>query len=322
MEAGSEDKRVRGFAFVSVVIPVYNAEKSLPELISRLLPVLAASAPRYEVILVNDGSRDHSWDVIRRLASENDALFGIDLMRNYGQHNALLCGVRAVRGDVVVTLDDDLQHRPEDIPRLLELLSGGADVAYGTPDREQHGAFRPLASRLTKLALRSTMGAESAPLVSPFRAFRTSLREAFAGVHDPSFSLDVLLTWGTTRLAAVRVVHEPRVNGRSRYTFVKLVRHALNMITGFSVLPLRIASLLALVFMLFGFGVLVKVVVRVLLYGSPVPGFPMLASLITMLSAVQLFSLGILGEYLARIHQRTMNNPVYTVRERVGRERA
>jgi glycosyltransferase involved in cell wall biosynthesis len=147
---------------LSVVIPVYNSAEILPELVDRLEAVLAAVAPSAEVILVNDGSADGSWGEVERLAAGHPRVRGIDLMRNYGQHNALLCGIRLASGERIVTMDDDLQHPPEEIPKLLAALVPGVDVVYGTPEREQHGVFRDLASRLTKEVLKGTMGAGAA----------------------------------------------------------------------------------------------------------------------------------------------------------------
>ncbi|MCS6816969.1 MAG: glycosyltransferase family 2 protein [Blastocatellia bacterium] len=305
---------------VSVVVPVFNSERILPLLVQRLQPVLAACASEAEVILVNDGSEDRSWETISDLARQHSWIRGICLMRNYGQHNALLCGIRAARGDVIVTMDDDLQHPPEEIPKLLAKLAEGYDVVYGTPLKPPHGFWRTMAAQITKLALQSAMGAETARYVSAFRAFRTSLRQAFANYQGPFVSIDVLLTWGTTRFAAVAVRHDPRPIGSSHYTFWKLVTHALNMMTGFSVLPLQIASLIGFFFSLFGLGVLVYVVGRYLIHGGSVPGFPFLASIIAIFSGAQLLSLGIIGEYLARMHFRVMERPASVVRETVGFE--
>ena len=299
---------------ISVVVPVFNAEPVLPALVGRREPVLTAAAERFELVLVNDGSRDASWNSIRQLSELHPWIRGIDLMRNYGQHNALLCGIRAATGDLIVTMDDDLQHRPEDIPLLLSALSDDVDVVYGTPRQEQHGLARDTASRITKIALQTTMGAGTARLVSAFRIFRSELRGSFAESRNPGLPLDVMLTWGTTRFDAREVVAEPRQEGRSGYTLGRLVAHALQMMTGYSVLPLRLASLLAILFMMFGFLVLAFVVIRTLVQGVAVPGFAMLASLISILSGVQLFSLGIIGEYLARMHVRMMDSPPYAIR--------
>jgi len=304
---------------ISVVVPVYNSQQTLPELTTRLRNVLSAVAEDFEVILVNDGSRDESWRVICELATQHPWVRGIDLMRNYGQHNALLAGIREARYDIIITMDDDLQHPPEEIPGLLAKLDEGYDVVYGTPHKEQHGLWRDLASQVTKLALQSAMGAEAARNVSAFRAFRVQVRDAFANYQGPFVSLDVLLTWGTTRFTAIPVRHDPRLIGVSNYTFRKLVTHALNMMTGFSVLPLQLASLMGFSFALFGLLVLVYVVGRYLIQGGSVPGFPFLASTIAIFSGAQLLALGIIGEYLARMHFRMMERPTYSVRETVGK---
>lgn len=305
-------------ASLSVVIPVFNGEQSIPILISRLEPVLSSLTDEYEVILVNDGSRDNSWETICQLAQSHSWVRGINLMRNYGQHNALLSGIREASHDIVVTMDDDLQHPPEEIPRLLSKLNEGYDVVYGTPQRERHGLWRDLASQITKLALQTAMGVDVARSVSAFRVFRTQLRDAFAAYSGPFVSIDVLLTWGTTRFAAVRVRHDNRTLGVSNYTFGKLVTHAINMATGFSTVPLQLASWLGFAFTFFGAAVLVYVVGRYIVLGHSVPGFPFLASVITIFSGVQLFVIGIFGEYLARIHTRSMGRPHSVVREKIG----
>ncbi len=299
---------------LSIVVPVYNSAGSLPPLIAALEPVLAAHGSAYEVILVDDGSRDASATVIDSLSREKPWVRGISLMRNYGQHNALLCGIRSARHAIIVTIDDDLQNPPEEIPMLLSKLAEGYDVVYGTPEKEQHGILRDLASLVTKLTLQNTLGAETARRVSAFRVFRTEVRNAFASYRSPFVSIDVLLTWGTSRFAAIQVRHEPRRIGSSQYTVRKLLVHAANMMTGFSTLPLQFASLVGFVFTLFGFGVLVFVVGSYVIRGSGITGFPFLASIIALFSGAQLFALGIVGEYLARIHFRTMERPTYVAR--------
>lgn len=304
---------------VSVVTPVYNGEASVAELCRRLTEVLPRIATEYEIILVNDGSRDQSWKIISELSSRFEKIRGLNLMRNYGQHNALLCGIRAAKYEIIVTLDDDLQHPPEEIPRLLDQLDQGSDVVYGAPKEERYGFMRALATRITRFALGSAIGMDLAKNVSAFRAFRTQLREAFADYHTPFVSIDVLLTWATTRFAAIPIAFQPRHSGSSNYTFTKLVRHAFDMMTGFSTAPLQLASLVGFGCTLLGLAVFVYVVIRYCLEGS-VPGFPFLASIIAIFSGAQLFALGVIGEYLARMHFRTMNRPAYTVRNIVGRE--
>jgi glycosyltransferase involved in cell wall biosynthesis len=303
---------------ISVIVPVYNSEVTLPNLVRRLEPVLRDLAEEFELVLINDGSRDRSWVIIQGLATEYCWVRGINLMRNYGQHNALLCGIRAARCEMVVTLDDDLQHAPEDIPKLVAKLEEGFDVVYGTPEKEPHGLWRGLASKLTKFALQRIMSVDVARSVSAFRAFRLRLRSAFGSYQSPSVSLDVLLTWGTTRFAAVVVPHHSRAAGKSNYTLRALIIHALTLMTGFSVWPLQVASVVGFAFTVFGILVFAYVVARFLIEGRTVPGFPFLASLIAIFSGAQMFALGIMGEYLARMHFRMMERPTYVVGESTG----
>jgi undecaprenyl-phosphate 4-deoxy-4-formamido-L-arabinose transferase len=242
----------------------------------------------------------------------------MNLMRNSGQHNALLCGIRAAKHGIIATIDDDMQNPPDQIPRLLATLSEGFDVVYGVPQAEQHGLLRDLASKITKLVLQNAMGAEIARNISAFRVFRTPVREAFRDYRGPFVSVDVLLTWGTSRFGAITVRHEPRREGASGYSVKKLILHAVNMMTGFSVLPLQLASLIGFTFTVFGLFALLFVVGRYFVQGNAVPGFPFLASLIAIFSGAQLFALGIIGEYLARVHFRIMDRPPYTVRSRTS----
>lgn len=300
---------------VSVVVPVFRSSAMLDELHRRLTNVLGAIETPYEIILVEDGGEDESWERIKSLALQDPAVRGIRMRRNFGQHNAILCGLRAARHEVAVTLDDDLQNPPEEIPTLLRQLSQGHDVVYGTPSTEMHGVVRDLASRITKLALQSVMGAETARHVSAFRALRTPVRDAFAHYRGPFVTIDVLLTWGTAKFSHIAVRHEARASGTSNYTVRALIGHAFNMMTGFSTLPLQVASLIGFVFTIFGFAVLAYVLGSFVVYGSAVPGFAFLASIIAIFSGAQLFALGIIGEYLARVHFRSMDRPTYVIQD-------
>jgi glycosyltransferase involved in cell wall biosynthesis len=297
---------------LTVVVPVFNSATLLAPLVERVGGALQGDD--YELLFVNDGSADDSWARIEELARTNERVRGIDLMRNYGQHNALLAGIRVAEGATVVTIDDDLQNPPEEIPRLLAELATGSDVVYGTASGQHYGFWRGFGTRLTKLALRGVVGNEVAGKVSAFRAFRTELRDAFADYAGPQVSIDVLLNWGARRYGWVEVAHHPRGEGRSSYTFGRLATHALNVLTGFSTRPLRFASLMGLAFTIFGVVVLGVVLGSYVIRGGSVPGFPFLASLIAIFSGAQLLTLGIIGEYLARMHMRAMDRPPYAVR--------
>ena len=298
---------------LSAVIPVYKAESNLQELYTRLVASLEKTGSKFEIILVDDGSPDSSWRAIQELSRKDDRVKGIQLARNFGQHNALLCGIIHAHGDIIVTLDDDLQNPPEEIPKLISKIGEGYDVVYGVPQKKQHGIWRNAASFAANAVLQH-VGELPAPCqISGFSAFRTKIRNAFSHYQAPFVSIDVLLSWGTTNFAAVIVRHDPRKIGTSRYTFKKLSSHLFNMLTGFTTLPLQLASWLGFLFTIFGIGILIYVVGRYLLQGSKVPGFAFLASTIAIFSGVQLFTLGIIGEYLSRIHFRSMRKPPFVI---------
>jgi len=300
---------------VSVIIPVYRSEQILPELYRQLSATMAAITPVFEIIFVEDGGGDGSWSIVYDLSRADRRVRGIRMSRNFGQHNALLCGIREARYDIILTMDDDLQHPVSEIAPMLAALKPEYDVVYGLPRTERHGLLRNVASRLTKIALASAMGAETARSVSAFRVFRTRLREGFEAYRSPFVSIDVLLTWSTTRFTAIKVHHELRTKGVSGYTVGKLIRHAVNLMTGFSTLPLQIASVVGFAFVVFGGSILVLVVINYLIRGSAVPGFASLACMVAIFSGAQLFALGIFGEYLARMYFRSMDRPTYVIGE-------
>ncbi len=300
-----------------MVIPVYNSAASLEALAERLAHVLPSFASTFEVILVNDGSPDDSWSVICQLQERYFWLRGINLMRNYGQHNATLCGVRAAQYEIIITMDDDLQHPPEEIPLLLARLAEGYDVVYGIPARRPHSWWRNWFSVIIKRTLSRIMGIRTIRDIGAFRAFRSRLRQAFDSYQNPNVILDVLLSWGTARFSTVTVREDERLSGSSNYNFYKLFKVTMVILTSFSTVPLRFASMLGFGFTLFGVVIFLFVVLSYLFQGS-IPGFPFLASIISLFSGTQLFALGIMGEYLARIFDRSMDRPPYIVEETSG----
>lgn len=300
---------------LSVVVPCYRSRATLAELVDRLHTELPKVATAYEVILVVDGSPDDTYAVARSLErAHSDTVRAVLLRRNYGQHNALLAGLARAQYEVTVTMDDDLQHPPEELSTLLRPLADPlVDLVYGVATVEEHGFFRSLASRTVKAAL-SAADVPSAKDVSALRAFRTDLRDGFAHVADQFSNIDVLLSWTTTAIERVPVRMEERAEGQSGYTFGKLVRHAMNMVTGYGTLPLRLVSWLGVATSILGFVLLVLTLVRYLLGEIEVAGFTTLASMLALLSGAMMLSIGILGEYLGRLHFRSMQRPTFLVR--------
>jgi glycosyltransferase involved in cell wall biosynthesis len=299
---------------VSVVVPSYKSSGTLGRLCDELERHVGGIVDELELILVDDGSGDDTWPTIERLAANRQWVRGLALMRNYGQHNALLAGLRQARLPLVVTMDDDLQNRPDAVPALLAALTDDVDLVYATPTERPHSAFRNLASAWTKRWMALALGPDVHPQSGAFRLFRRELVRAGADVHDPSISIDVILSWATKRVTTVEVPFAEREDGRSGYTFRKLLRHTMNMVTGYSTRPLRWATGAGMVFALLGFAMLVFVLTRYAIDSSTVPGFTFLAAAITLFSGIQLVSLGMIGEYLGRVHVRTLGRPPYVVR--------
>jgi glycosyltransferase involved in cell wall biosynthesis len=312
-EAAEDRTIVPNRPAVSVIVPVFGDGSTLRELTGRVAAILRGRVgEQWELVLVNDGSPAATWATITDLAAEWPHVRGLNLLRNFGQHNALLAGIRVSRGDVVVTMDDDLQHPPEAIPALLDALDG-VDVVYGTPTRRARAVWREAGALVVKAAFASVLGIRHAQHIGAFRALRGSLRAAFSDYRSPDVSIDVLLAWATTRIRAVPVQYDVRRSGRSGYTVRRLLSLAVTMVAGFSVWPLRLASIIGLGCAAFGLAVLAVVIGRYLTAGATVPGFAFLASVIAIFSGAQLFSIGIIGEYLARMYFRMMDRPAYII---------
>ncbi len=310
--------------FVSVVVPCYRSARTLPALVERLSAVLPGVTTSYEVILVVDGSPDlATWQVADELARRRGPVQAIRLARNYGQHNALIAGVRAARYDVIVTMDDDLQHPPEEVPKLLAALTDEVDVVYGQATNEEHGFLRSVGSRLLKAGLSGALGDRDARRLSAFRAFRLFLRDGFDRLTGPNVSVDVALSWSTTRMTVVPVRMDQRADGRSGYTFRSLVRHALDIVLGYSTKPLRLVTYLGFLVGICGLLLTARVLWLYFAGDTTIAGFTTIASLVTVFSSAQMIAIGVLGEYVGRIHSHGMGRPTYVIRQRtVGIEQS
>jgi undecaprenyl-phosphate 4-deoxy-4-formamido-L-arabinose transferase len=311
--------------YCSVVVPCYRSEKTVQPLLQRLQAVFQAAGQTWEVVFVDDDSPDGVGAVLDALRGEDPEHVGVvHLLRNAGQHAALMAGLHRVRGQVVVTMDDDLQHPPEEIPRLLAALGPGVDVVYGGADHRRHAAWRNAGSALVRALMVATIGKPRRLVLSSFRAMRREVAEALTRARSPYLFLDAEVFRVTTRAVHVEVEHRARADGRSSYTLGALVRLATNLIFNHSALPLRLISVLgisaAVVALAFGSTIIAR---RIL--GIPQQmGWPSLAVLITFFGGATLFSLGMIGEYLIRIIHQTAQRPQFHVRreELPGRDRA
>jgi len=300
---------------VTIVIPVYGGETTLERLVDGIATVMHELSWSFEVILVCDRPQDSSWTVAAGLARERDDTTAIHLMRNFGQHPATLLGIRRARGAVIVTMDEDLQHDPRDIPALVDAARSLGGIAYGTFEQPRHSAWRNLTSRATKWFLARYVGQGIANSATAFRAFPVRLREPFDTYRGERVAIDVLLSWSGAPLTTVPAAHAPRASGESGYTLRKLLQYLGDLLVGYSVAPLRVASFLGLA--AFGFAMMLGayVLYNWLRHGSAVPGFAFVALSTSILSGAQLLTLGVIGEYLGRLYFGALGKPQYVVDE-------
>lgn len=299
---------------LSVVVPVYRSALTIDMLLTRLRAVLNPLAIDYEIVLVDDGSPDGSWAAIQAARErDNQRIVAVQLMRNYGQHNALMCGLGLARGEVVVTMDDDLQNPPEEIPRLLkELRSRELDLVYGVPDRRNHAAWRNVGARVVLGFYRTVFRNGITP--SPFRAIRRRLVRSIL-FYDLNFTyLDGLFAWCTDRIGSVTVQHHTRTQGRSGYSLGRLLALALNLYTNFSLLPLQVVSVVGFATSTLGLCAGAFYLVQYLASSIEVPGYASTIIAILVLGGVQLLALGAIGEYLGRLHLNVNRKPQYVIR--------
>ncbi|MCK5681069.1 glycosyltransferase family 2 protein [bacterium] len=302
-------------ASLSIIIPCYNSAASIAELIDETTVAMQAHDLEWEAILVNDGSRDQTWNEIKKIAACNPRVKGINLARNFGQHNALFAGIMAAANEFVVTIDDDLQHPPAEIPKLLAEARKGYDLVYGIPQEDQHGHFRNLTSLGMKYILEKSLDVHLASDTSAFRLFRRDLREAFRSYIGPFVDIDAILFWGTQRVGTMTVDHRRRKYGDSNYSLTSLIGHTIKMVVSFSQVPLRISAMIGFLFLMFGSLLTLYVIANYFLYDSNIEGFTFITVIILLFSGAQLFAIGIVGEYVGRLHLRSMGQPVFMVRE-------
>jgi glycosyltransferase involved in cell wall biosynthesis len=300
---------------LSIVVPVYNSATTLKDLVARTFRALAPLGLTFEMVFVDDGSRDASWEVLGHLQERHgQSVVAIQLMRNYGQHNTLMCGLRHARGNLLVTMDDDLQNPPEEIPKLIQTIRGSdLDLVYGQYDTKQHRWWRNIGSAVVTLFFRLVF--QSPVTVTSFRIMRRELVEATLSYSLNYTFVDGLLSWHTQRVGQVSVRHEPRVTGRSGYSLGKLMTLTLNLFTNFSLLPLQITSLVGVVASLGGLVTGGYYVVQSLLRNITVPGYTSTIVAIFVFGGLQLMALGIIGEYLGRLHLNVNRKPQYTIRQ-------
>ncbi len=306
-------------AIISLVIPVFNAGKSLNELCSRIISVFDNQIKfGFEIILVNDASKDRSWEIMKQLHEKDSRIKIVDLTKNSGQHAAMHCGLQHFKGGYVLFMDDDLQHPPEEIPKLVRHIieNPGIDVVIGAFAEKKHSLIRNAGSKAMQIAGKKIFKKETSLRFTNFRIMRADIAHAIAKIHINKPRIGQLILHTTRNISSVVVEHDERKYGKSGYTFTRLVKDFILNIINNSALPLKLISSMGLIISIISFFIGLFYLLRYMIYGTSVAGWTSLIVITTMLSGFILFSLGIIGEYLIRILTEAKKLPSYLEREK------
>jgi polyisoprenyl-phosphate glycosyltransferase len=304
---------LRAVPKLSVVVPVYRGADTITELVEKLGEELLPSFD-FEMVLVEDCSPDNSGEVMRGLAARYEWVVCLHLSRNFGEHNAVLAGLNHASGDYVVIMDDDLQNPPSEVRRLVDELVAGYDVVYSRYEKKQHHWFRNFGSWLNDRVANVMLGKPRNLYLSSFKAISRFVVDQVIKFDGPFPYIDGLILRTTRNIKAVTVEHHQRAVGTSGYTLTKLVRLWVNMFTSFSILPLRVASLFGLLVAFAGALLAVAFAIERLNNPALPLGWASVVILVLLLAGVQLFALGMLGEYLGRMFLKIGGEPQFVVR--------
>lgn len=303
---------------LSLVIPVFNEEENLAELIRRCVAVCDATGKRYEIVFVDDGSKDKSRQILAEVAARKDGnIVAVLLNRNYGQHPAVLAGLAQSRGDVIVTLDADLQNPPEEIPLLLAKIAEGCDVVGSVRENRRDSWLRRLPSRIINAVVRKTTGVEMNDYGCMLRAYRRSVVEAILSCHERSTFIPILANSFASNTGEVTVKHARRSAGDSKYNFWKLINLQFDLLTSMTAFPLRLLSIGGGLMAALGFLAGISIGVMRIAYGSvwAAEGVLTVVAVLFIFTGVQLFGLGLLGEYLSRVYDDVRGRPRYFIQK-------
>jgi len=298
---------------LSIVIPVYNGAKTIHKLVVEVRKTLSAYHP--EIILVNDGSIDNSEQVCENIATTFPDVIAISLRKNFGEHNAVMCGLNHVTGDYVAIIDDDFQNPPSEIIKLLDEARKGYDVVYSKYKSKKHNIFRNIGSRFNDSMATILLEKPRGLYLSSFKIISKSLIDEIIGYHGPFPYIDGLIFRSTGNISSVYVEHSKRNEGRSNYTFKKLVSLYLNMFINFSIKPLRFFIFMGILVFLTGLGLAISFVIEKFQHPDIPAGWASIAILIILFSGFQIIFLGVLGEYLGKQYLHQNGYPQWTIKK-------
>ena len=302
----------------SVVVPVYNEEGNVEALVDRVVPVMEQVGAPFEILFVDDGSKDATPKLLRKLAEADARVRVVRFSRNYGQEAAVEALYLNARGRWLIQMDGDLQNPPEEIPKLLAKKDEGYDVVYGIREGRQDSLFRVAASRGMQWSMKNLMEIELPDDVSTFRLMSGPVARLVAALPERRKFFSALLVWSGARIGTVGVGHAARQAGTTKYNFGKLLNHTFDLVVGFSSKPLRYLGTMGFFFATAGFLLGAWTIVRKLVWGYGALGWSSIFAAVVVLSGVQLMALSVIGEYIARIYVQAQSRPLYNIAERLN----
>lgn len=311
METPSEAPRPN----ISIVIPVFCEQENLDQLQDRLQRVLDGAGYDWEIIYVDDGSKDQSWEILESFHERDQRVRLVRFNRNYGQHMAVFAGMERTKGEIIVTLDADLQNPPEDIPKLIEKIGEGYDVVGGWRQHRKDSWLRTLPSAIVNRVTSRVTGVDLKDYGCMLRAYRRHVVEAMNACEEASSFIPALANTFANSVIEIPVGHAQRGGGQSKYSLYRLLKLHFDLMTGFSVLPIQFVSFMGLIIALLGVGFGLFLFVRRLVVGPELEGVFTLFAILFTFVGLQIFSLGLIGEYVGRIYREVRKRPRYLVRE-------
>jgi undecaprenyl-phosphate 4-deoxy-4-formamido-L-arabinose transferase len=306
--------------YLSIVVPVYNEEGNLGHLMERLYPAVQGIGRPFEIIFTNDGSRDRSLEILRRMVQQYPGVKVIEFNGNFGQHMAILAAFEVSRGEIVITLDADLQNPPEEIPRLVAEIEKGHDVVGTIRQKRQDSFFRKFASRIVNITTNRITGMQMQDYGCMLRAYHRYVVDNINRCRESTTFIPALAQTFAANPTEIEVGHAERVEGESKYSFYRLIRLNFDLMTGFSVVPLQIFALFGISTAAFSLVFALFLLVRRFIVGSEVEGVFTLFAILFFFIGINIFGIGIVGEYVGRIYQEVRKRPRYVVRQTYGFE--
>mgnify|MGYP002617275011 CR=1 FL=1 len=302
---------------ISVVVPLYNEEESLPELYAWIERVMKANGFSYEVIFVNDGSTDRSWQIIEELSRKSDTVHGIKFRRNYGKSPALYCGFEKAQGDVVITMDADLQDPPSLLPLMLHAIreEGYDSVATRRVNRKGEPPVRSFFARMFYKLIRKMSDTDIVDGARDFRLMNRPFVDALLELNEYNRFSKGLFGWVGFRTKWIEFENTERIAGETKWSFFQLVRYSLDGMISFSTAPLKLASFTGMFMCIISFLAIIFIIVRQLLFGGSAFGWPSMACIVIFIGGIQLLCIGILGSYLSRTYMEVKKRPIYICKE-------